>query len=253
MDNSDVKYKRVEEYILNRIKNGSLCVGDKIEREEDIAKKFGISQLTVNKALSNLAKEGYIHRVRGKGTFVDNKPIQKPTKNRRYFSLTEDIEKSGRTPGTRLLTYRVISAKEVPDVAEEMKLKDDDKLHYIVRIRTADGNPIAIVYNYLYTKIVPFLEIDVLENGSIWKFLAENGFGKTKVSYYSIHAKLPSKEQMKELDIDQYTPLLLSHHISVTEEGIIYNYSDTYYISDRYDYTYVTETDHSQGVAKEHR
>ena len=45
---------------------------------------------------------------------------------------------------------------------------------------------------------------------------------------------------------------LLSHHISVTEDGIIYNYSDTYYISERYDYTYVTETDHSQGVAKEH-
>ena len=68
MKNSDAKYKRIENYIINRIESGKLRVGDQIETEEEIAQKFEISQLTVNKALSNLAKDGYIHRIRGKGT-----------------------------------------------------------------------------------------------------------------------------------------------------------------------------------------
>ena len=246
MKNSDAKYKRIENYIINRIESGKLRVGDQIETEEEIAQKFEISQLTVNKALSNLAKDGYIHRIRGKGTFVDYRPIKDVTKDQRYFSLSEDIEKSGKKPGAKLLEYKIVSGKDVPKIAKVMKIRPDEKLHYFVRVRTADN-----VYSYLYTKVVPFIEIDVLENGSIWKFLAENGFGKTKNSFYKIYAKLPNEEQMRELNIDQYTPLLLSHHISTTQDGTIYNYSDTYYISDKYEYTYISETNHETGKTRQ--
>ena len=56
---------------------------------------------------------------------------------------------------------------------------------------------------------------------------------------------------MRELNIDQYTPLLLSHHISTTQDGTIYNYSDTYYISDKYEYTYISETNHETGKTRQ--
>lgn len=238
-----MKYKQVENYIVDRIENGELKVGDQIETEEEISKKLNISHLTVNKALSNLAKEGYLTRIRGKGSFVKARPVESSYETKRYFSLTEDIERLGKKAGSKLIEYKVISGRDVPDVAKIMDVKEDEKLHYFIRVRTADGEPIAISYTYLATKIVPYVDVSVLENGSLWKFLAETGFGGTKKSFFKLYAKLPTQRQAELLGVDEMTPLLLSHHLSATDEGVIYNYVDTYYISERYEYCYTSETD----------
>lgn len=245
-----MKYKQIENYIIERIESGELKVGDQIETEEEISKKLNISHLTVNKALSNLAKEGYLTRTRGKGSFVKSRVISNSYESKRYFSLTEDIERIGKKPGSKLIEYKVISGKDVPEIAKVMNVGANDKLHYFIRVRTADDEPIAISYTYLSAKSVPYVDINVLENGSLWKFLAETGFVGTKKSYFKLYAKLPTEEQQKLLGIDDKTPLLLSHHLSETKDGIIYNYVDTYYISERYEYFYTSEIDRKHNEQK---
>ena len=64
------KYKIIENYIIDRIQSGDLKPGDQIETEKQLSEKFDIGRLTVNKALINLAQEGYIERTAGKGSFV---------------------------------------------------------------------------------------------------------------------------------------------------------------------------------------
>lgn len=54
------KYRQVEEFIKSGIADGSLKVGSKIMTEEQLGRRFGFSRMTVNKALLNLSKEGYI-------------------------------------------------------------------------------------------------------------------------------------------------------------------------------------------------
>lgn len=245
-----MKYKKIEDYIIKCIESGVYKIGELIESEEELCKKFKMSHLTVNKALTNLANAGYLKRVRGKGTYVDTKPATDDFKSRRFFSFTEEIEKSGRKPSSVLLEYRVMTGKEVPDVASCMRISENERLHYFVRIRKADDVPVAIMYCYLTVKEVPFIDISVLENGSLWQFLAERGFGGTKKSYYKLSAVMPTKEQAKYLDISENIPVLLSNHVSTTKDNEIYYYVDSYYISDRYDYTYISETIHEKGVTK---
>lgn len=50
-----MKYKKLEDYIVKCIETGVYKVGDAIESEEETCKKFNVSHLTVNKALTNLA------------------------------------------------------------------------------------------------------------------------------------------------------------------------------------------------------
>ena len=59
------KYKIIENYIIDRIQSGDLKPGDQIETEKQLSEKFDIGRLTVNKALINLAQEGYIERTAG--------------------------------------------------------------------------------------------------------------------------------------------------------------------------------------------
>ena len=66
----EAKYRQVESFIKDGIRDGSLKVGSRIMTEEQLCEHFGYSRMTINKALNSLAAEGYIKRVPGKGSFV---------------------------------------------------------------------------------------------------------------------------------------------------------------------------------------
>lgn len=72
-----LKYKEIENYIINLIKTEKLHVDDQIETEEQLCERFGVSRMTVNKAITNLSDEGYIIRIAGKGSFVSTTHISK--------------------------------------------------------------------------------------------------------------------------------------------------------------------------------
>ena len=59
-------YYQIKEDIINKIKNNDLKVGDRIAGENELKDIYGVSQITVRKALSELVNEGYLYRVQGK-------------------------------------------------------------------------------------------------------------------------------------------------------------------------------------------
>lgn len=66
------KVEQLEDCILESIKNGIFKANEKIPSERELAKKYNISVLTVNKALSNLVSKGVVYRKNGVGTFVSS-------------------------------------------------------------------------------------------------------------------------------------------------------------------------------------
>ena len=90
------RYIKVKEAILEKINNGHLQVGDKMPGERKVAEELSVSQMTANRAIQELVKEGYLEREMGVGTFVVSKePIHKisPRVNIVLFgSIGEDEE-----------------------------------------------------------------------------------------------------------------------------------------------------------------
>ena len=68
---NELKYEIIRQSIINQIQSGELSPGDKLSNEEDYMKKFGVSGITVRKAMTELAREGYIVRIKRKGSFVN--------------------------------------------------------------------------------------------------------------------------------------------------------------------------------------
>ncbi|MCC6728145.1 MAG: GntR family transcriptional regulator [Chthonomonadales bacterium] len=64
------KHQQVVEYIKRLIAREGLQEGDRLPSEKAVAEQFGISLMTVNKALVSLARDGVVTRHRGRGTFV---------------------------------------------------------------------------------------------------------------------------------------------------------------------------------------
>jgi GntR family histidine utilization transcriptional repressor len=63
-------YQRVKRYVLDRIQNGQWKEGDAIPGEEALAREFGVSHMTVNRAIRELSDEQIVERVQGSGTYV---------------------------------------------------------------------------------------------------------------------------------------------------------------------------------------
>jgi len=64
------KYLVLKDYLLGRIASNQLRPGDLLPTEQVLAESLGVARNTVRQALGDLAKQGLIQRVRGRGTFV---------------------------------------------------------------------------------------------------------------------------------------------------------------------------------------
>ena len=67
---SELKHLLIEGKLLTQIKNGHLAVGERLTPAYEIAKEYGVSRPTADKAIGNLAARGYVERTPGRGTFV---------------------------------------------------------------------------------------------------------------------------------------------------------------------------------------
>ena len=63
-------YQRVRNYLEDLILEGQFEPGDQLPSEKDLQNQFGVSRITVRRALQDLSNEGKIQRVAGKGSFV---------------------------------------------------------------------------------------------------------------------------------------------------------------------------------------
>lgn len=71
LDSTRLKYQQVKDYVLQQIHDGHLRSGDVLPPETILAEKFGNAVQTVRHALNELRQEGFVRRVRGKGTLID--------------------------------------------------------------------------------------------------------------------------------------------------------------------------------------
>jgi len=64
------KYQYIKDELKNKIISGQFASGDKFYTEAELISMYDVSSITVVRALNDLAKDGYIVRQQGKGTFV---------------------------------------------------------------------------------------------------------------------------------------------------------------------------------------
>ncbi|MBQ6560384.1 MAG: GntR family transcriptional regulator [Erysipelotrichaceae bacterium] len=231
----EAKYKQIEDFFIAQIEQGELKYGDQIMTEAQLCQKFSSSRMTVNKAMNHLSEKGYITRIPGKGSFVQAPAVAKDSVS--TDSFTEDMRKIGMKAGSKLLTYQALKASDVPEVRDKLNLNNDDLVHYIVRLRSGNGMPVAISYGYVSARVVPAIDIESL-NQSFYEYLDTIGIPRVaKTMQFS--ARLPNEEQKKLLGISE-TALLCVSHITYTEirnEIVPFEYIENYYNGDLYTYT----------------
>lgn len=63
-------YHQIEHALLDLIRRHGLAAGDPVPSEPELARRFGVTRLTVRRAIERLARQGVLRAERGRGTFV---------------------------------------------------------------------------------------------------------------------------------------------------------------------------------------
>lgn len=142
-------YHNIANILMEKIKNKEWDQGYMIPSEKELCEQFNVSRPTVRSALSVLVNQGYLERVKGKGSFVCKpKVLEDTTVFQESFS--RGLIAKGVEVQTEVLEQRMIEADET--VAAALGVQTGDEVVKLVRLRyvedSFDKGP--IVYNISY-------------------------------------------------------------------------------------------------------
>ena len=207
-------YVQLMEELETSIRNGVYKPGDKIMTEAEMAKEYGVSLITVRKAVGSLMEKGLVMRKQGKGTFVTKPKYSRNMK--KLQSSTEMCEQMGVKPGAQVLENRLIMADK--KVADRLGIEPGSNVVYISRLRLADGEPVQVEKSYFPLKYAFLLEED-LNNGSMFECLKEKAGAKVASSEKMIELCRATAEEAALMDVKKGDYLLFVKSTAYDENG----------------------------------
>jgi len=145
---------------------GSLEPGTPLPSERELAERYGVARMTVRTEIDRLVTEGFAYRMQGRGTFVAEPRV---TQAMSLSSFSEDMRARGLEPGSQILACDVVLATGA--VAGRLELADGTPVVRVHRVRTADGEPLAVEEAFLPADRFAGLERADLEHGSLFALL----------------------------------------------------------------------------------
>ena len=198
-------YESVKSEIESNIKKGIFKEGQQIPTEAELGSQYGVSRVTVRRAIAELVKNNVLETKRGKGTFVTGRQISHLLLGMKSF--TEICNDNGKVAGSKILQISIQRPNE--DDMRIMNVNADDKILFINRVRYADGIPALIEYNYFTPRYIPLINYD-LENVSIYKILRKDFGMGALATETTIQIAKATTEEANELHIRPNTPVLLT-------------------------------------------
>jgi len=169
-------YFQLAQHLEAEIRSGSLPVGTRLENEVALARELGLSRPTVRAAFGYLAERGMVARKRGYGTVVTREKLNRDVQ---LTSLHDDLIRAGQQPATKVLRNEVAVASE--SVAAALELPEGSLVICLERIRFADGEPIALMHNFLPAALVR-LNDEALETHGLYEILRAAGIALTSAT-----------------------------------------------------------------------
>ncbi len=230
------KNQEIQDYILLKIKNKEYEAGTQIPTENELMEQFGVSRMTVNKALNMLRSKGYLFSVRGRGTFVKKEVVHK--KLNELTSFTEEMKSRGITPITKTLELAYTSMG-FEDEKENLGLEPHDNVYKIVRVRYNEELPIALDITLLNEKVTGHIEFSEMGT-SLFEFLQKDIGLEISYAVQKIKAVKADEFLAMHLEVPVGDPILQITGVTYDVSNRPFELVHTYYVHDAYEFEQIS-------------
>ncbi len=208
-------YRQVKEHLAQQIMNGAYRPGERVPSEHELVDQFDVSRMTVNRAIRELAAEGWLTRVQGVGTFVSEPKSQSALLEIR--SIADDIAGRGGAHSAKVIKALVESADA--DTAYGIGLRLEAQVFRVILVHYENGRPIQIEDRYVNPMVAP-------------KFLNQDFTSTTPSDYLLRHVPYTEMEHIIEatgasewesglLEIEPKEPCLILNRRTWTNSDVV--------------------------------
>ncbi|HKS46806.1 MAG TPA: GntR family transcriptional regulator [Amycolatopsis sp.] len=216
--------------ILRRTIECELPPGSPIPSERELAERYRVSRLTVRSAIGKLVEEGLLTRARGKGTFTASRRMELQLY---LMSFTGDMRRRGLMPTTEVLHCG--TELPLPAAADALRLEPGEPAHRLIRLRRADGMPMALERGWYHPAHLPGLrDLDLTQ--SLYESLAHHYDVRFEHAWQTVWSEAADRETARLLGIRAGDPLLVFRRVS-SHRGQPVEDMTSWYRGDRYQLT----------------
>ena len=230
------RYIEIKKSIQDDILSHRYQLGEKIPSERELAVQYGVTRVTLQKAMHILEQEGFIERIHGKGMYVtkvieDNVYMLNSGTGDSILGFSREFGQQAKIT-SQLVQHEQI---QVPQwVAQQLEMQREQRVHFMRRIRLIDGVPVLVEDSWINSDVIETIPGSVLEHGSLYEYI-EKYTGK-RIKFYNsvIEGDLFNEELAALLSISEGLPMLKVSGVTKLEDGKAFNFSCSYNRADKF-------------------
>jgi GntR family transcriptional regulator len=227
---SPPKYFQIRRKIVGSIQRGELPPGAPVPSENDIIGKYQVSNTTARKVLHEMEREGWVTRIKGKGTFVRDFPVVRAIN--RIFGFMRNMIEAGRKPATKLIGFHLREEDHSQTInGRQFTLKGP--FCEIERLRLADGIPMMKETRYISLTLCPEIQRRNLEQSLYELFAKQYDIHLTEI-VQMLSAVVLEGEWLQVFQVERPIPAFRVEGASFCGKDMIVEMENAVYRGDMY-------------------
>lgn len=223
-------HAQISEGIRSRIASGEWPAHYRLKSEPELAQELGVSRGTLRRALTTLIEEGLLRQVRGRGTFVTSTTIE-PAIAQKLSTLSEDFANQGIVTTTTVIECTLVDPPR--PIAALLDVPAGGSVLKLVRLRSTDRGPVALLFNYVRTDFAPGIEQVDFTSASLFGTL-EGAYGlKIAAARRTFSAQAAEADVAAELNLEVGSPVQYLQQVTYLADDRPVEYSDVWIHSGR--------------------
>ena len=220
---------KIQEWIVTK----EYSPGERLPSENELAKIFEVSRLTVRQAIALLDQEKLVFRKRGEGTFVTQDSQLIDSLGLEFSGFMDDLFYQVSKSITKSVEIDQVSASKI--VQKKLEITDDT-VYRVRRVRELNNYLFAYTVNYLPNDIGSQISQEMLLKESMLKILEEKLGYDFDEAFQTIEASFSDQEVSSRLEVPSGSPILYVERVMYDVNQQPIEYVQSSYRGDLYKY-----------------
>ncbi|WP_079477775.1 trehalose operon repressor [Halobacillus salinus] len=226
------KFLFIYNELVRLIQQGKIHPGETLPSEHDLCRQYDTSRETVRKALNLLAQNGYIQKVRGKGSVVlDHSKFEFPVSGLTSFKeLSNQLGQDFKT-----IVHELSLGLPKGGVEKHLQCKPNQKLWKVVRSREIGGERIILDKDFIREDLVPELSTSIAEE-SLYSYIEGELGLDISFAKKEIVVERVTEEDQEYLDLLDHEQVVVIRSYVYLADATLFQYTESRHRPDKFQF-----------------
>jgi GntR family trehalose operon transcriptional repressor len=226
--------------LVEQIQKGDLKANSLLPSEHILAEQYDSSRETIRKALNLLSQNGYIQKIKGKGSVVlDVKKFDFPVSG--LVSFKEIAESSGKPWRTNVHELVLIHPDDA--LSRQLKISKKEEVWQVIRSREINQEKIILDKDYIRKEFVPTITKDICED-SLYRYFEKTLGLVISFAKKEITVEEATEEDKQYLDMNGYNHVVVVRNLVYLDDASLLQYTESRHRLDKFRFVDFARREH---------